>query len=109
MPTTRLLCCLDKHSLCFGLCVEAPCKFTAWYMTKDGEKLSEMLGIQFQHILTSQKSPEVMRFLEMIFASNNLPKEISSKLIPVRKGRLVDCMLFCRIGTVIVMPVKCQL
>ena len=85
-------------------------QITAWYMTKDGEKLSEMLGIQFQHILTSQKSPEVMRFLEMIFASNNLPKEISSKLIPARKGRVVDCILFCRIGvTVIVMPVKCQL
>jgi hypothetical protein len=54
-PSARLACCSDKHSLCFGLCVEAPGKFTAWYMAKDGEKLSEMLGIQLQYMLSLQK------------------------------------------------------
>jgi hypothetical protein len=39
-----------------------------------------------------------------------LAKKLPSKLNLVRKGRIVDYMMFCPIGTnVIVMPVKWQL
>jgi hypothetical protein len=45
-----------------------------------------------------------------IFFQQLAKKKKTSKLNLVRKGRIVECRMFCPIGiTVIVMPVMCQL
>lgn len=58
-------------------------------MTKNGEKLSEMLEFSF-YISTSQKSPEVVLLGDDI-CFQQLAKEISSKFNLVRKGLIVNC------------------
>lgn len=71
-PPARLLA---KHSLCFGLYVEAQCKFAAWYIVKGGEKLSQMLAVQLRHMLTLQKSPDELLLGDDIFFQQLAKKE----------------------------------